>query len=906
MAENKNLSTNQKKLIDEALRELESLSNKGKQSINPIIEYLSNDIWDVRKKASECLIQFGEDVVPYITSNLKSHYFQDEDLLYWSIQTLGGLGKDTSVNILLEWLEDPSFPKNYRVFIVKALEKNKSNKAIKPLIESLCDESYDVQFEAAEVLKNYGKKVIPHLQTAFSSDKVEIRTWVSRILGQLLGKDAMTFFKNMLASEKRELRYYAVSALEEIGDMESLDLILSKLCDPSFLVRVQVADILKRKGEMIIPSLLSILRNGDTNEKYHAARVIYSVMGGASVQILKDRIGVDDLESKLLILSAIAETGGGEVVHYLAESFYDQNWLVQKHGANLLNQIGQSVIDPVTKLALKTDNDEVKMWLIIVLSHFKDKSIESYKQLFEKARRKEKIWMLKSLEESDNIRVMYFLIRALIDINWSVRNQAFDMLKKFKERTIIYDDKDTYLGNILVEIKSKGLEDENPVVRKLIDAANKLDVYRRRASDKDGNPKQGHEKIIGNEIEKISNEKTFKSILFHNHGTPYQITIDDLLIKAMESGASDIHISAGYPPVFRIRGGMIKQDLQILTADNTKFLTCSVISEPLRNEFETHKELDVSYEISGVSRFRLNIFQEVSGIGLVFRIIPTKIPEIEEIMAPPILEELCKRKKGLILVTGPTGSGKSTTLAAMISKINHSRKEHIITIEDPVEFIHKPVLSKITQREVKVSTHSFAGALRSALREDPNIILVGEMRDLETIELAIVAAETGHLVFGTVHTSSASSTIDRIIDAFPSGKHEQIRVALVEGLVGIVAQTLIPKADGHGQVAAFEVMTMTSAIGNLIREGKTIQIRDYILQGKKQGMILLDDALAKLIQEKLITYEDALYACYDKDSFKKKFAGAGNYGDRKKTLSNYSDPLDAPMDGLPPKRPFKS
>jgi twitching motility protein PilT len=228
--------------------------------------------------------------------------------------------------------------------------------------------------------------------------------------------------------------------------------------------------------------------------------------------------------------------------------------------------------------------------------------------------------------------------------------------------------------------------------------------------------------------------------------------MDDLLRKAIESGASDIHISAGYSPVFRIQGSMTRQQLPTLTAENIKYLCCEVMSEGIRHEFEIKKEIDLSHEIPNFSRFRLNVFQEVSGIGLVFRVIPTKIPELDDICAPAILREMCNRRKGLILVTGPTGSGKSTTLATMINHINQTRKEHIITIEDPVEFIHKPILSKITQREVKVSTHSFADALRSALREDPNIILVGEMRDLETIELAIVAAETGHLVLGTVHT----------------------------------------------------------------------------------------------------------------------------------------------------------
>lgn len=900
--------TNSQRVQKEAeIQKIDELAARGTRSISEIVAHLSSDIWDVRKKASEALISFGEDVIPYITSNLKSHYFQDEDLLYWSIQTLGGLGEDTAASVLLEWMKDPSFPKNHRVFIVQAIGQNRPTRAIEPLIQALCDDSFEVQSAAAEVLKSYGKKVIPPLQAAFASDRVEIRTWVSRILGQLLGRDAMTFFRNMLASEKRELRYYAVSALEEIGDQESLDLILSRLTDSSFLVRVQVEDILKRRGEAILPSLLKMLQTGGTDEKYQAARLLYMLMGDAAVHILRERIGTHDLESKLLILSALAEAGGEAVVQHLVDAFHDPNWLVQKHAANLLCRIGPSVIEPVRQMYIRTDRGDVRGWLVTVLAYFKEKSLATSKELFADLHRRDKIRMLEALRDVDGPRVMYFLIRALGDVNWTVRNLAFEMLKNFKDKSMPYEGEETLLGELLMEVKARGLEDENSIVQRMIDAANQLDVYRRRASDRDPGGRSHHEVdskdsteyVVTGESGRPDVVKPFRSILFQNQGEQYTLSIDDLLRRAIELGASDIHISAGYPPVFRVKGAMARQELPVLSEANTKYLTTQVVNETLRHEFEVHKELDLSYEIPEVSRFRLNVFQEVTGIGLVFRVIPTRIPELHEIGAPAILKEMCERRKGLILVTGPTGSGKSTTLAALIHYINQARREHIITIEDPVEFLHKPLLSKITQREVKVSTHSFSGALRAALREDPNIILVGEMRDLETIELAIVAAETGHLVFGTVHTSSAGSTIDRIIDAFPHGKHEQIRTALVEGLYGVVAQTLVPRKDESGLVAAFEIMLMTPAIGNLIREGKTNQIRDYILQGKQKGMMLLDDSLADLIKSGTISYDDALAASYDKDAFRKRYGeSAGG-----RTGRTMNDPLSDPFDGLQPKKP---
>lgn len=885
--------------LDEALEEIGRLSAQGAAAIPKIVARLCAGAWDVRKAASEALIAFGEEVVPHVTSHLKSRYFENEDLLYWSIQVLGGLGKETAVTVLLEWLADPSFPRNYREFIVRALAGSRSARAVEPLILALSDESFEVQQAAAETLKGYGKRIIPQLQNAFASDKVEIRTWVSRILGQLLGREAITFFKNMLSSDKRELRYYAVSALEEIGDEEALRLVLTRLCDPSFLVRVRAADILRRRGETVLPDLLSLLKTGTTDERVQAAKIVYGLMGGAAFPVLRERIGSADLESKLLVLSAVAEAGAEDAVPHLVEAFRDPNWLVQRHAANLLSQIGAGVIDGLRLALARADSEEIRRGCVETLCDFGERAIEALREVFPQGSRREKARILRCLEGAQSLRTMWFLVRALADPNWSVRNRAFEMLKPFADRTIDSGDGKVSLGDLLVEVSTGGLEDENDAVKRLLVLAARLDVYRRRASDRDGadaEPKRAD--ATQHQVPPAERPRATPS-LFDGPDEPYALSIDDLLLRAIEAGASDIHLGAGYPPVFRMKSHMMKQELPVLTRGHTASLARQVLAPALRDEFERAKELDLSHEIPGASRFRLNVYQEVSGIGMVFRVIPGKIPDLDEIGVPQIVKELCRRRKGLLLVTGPTGSGKSTTLAAMINHINHARKDHIITIEDPVEFLHKPVLCKITQRELKVSTHSFAGALRSALREDPNIILVGEMRDLETIELAIVAAETGHLVLGTLHTSSAASTIDRIIDAFPAGKQEQIRATLTEGLIGVIAQTLVPRKDRSGLVAAFEVMLMTSAIGNLVREGKTGMIRDYILQGKSRGMQLLDDALAELIKGNVVTFDDALSACYDKDSFRKRYGPPGGGGGE-------SIPPMAPLPGaagVPPRKP---
>jgi twitching motility protein PilT len=329
--------------------------------------------------------------------------------------------------------------------------------------------------------------------------------------------------------------------------------------------------------------------------------------------------------------------------------------------------------------------------------------------------------------------------------------------------------------------------------------------------------------------------------------------IDDLFRLMVQKGASDLHLAAGSPPCLRLHGDMVKLEHKALTNEETQTLIFEILSEKQKRLFIENWELDCSYTVDGLGRFRCNVFMQRKGMGAVFRLIPERIKTAEELGLPPELLEMIKVHKGLVCVTGPTGSGKSTTLAALINHINQNENAHILTIEDPIEFVHPNLKSLINQREVGGHTKSFANALKAALREDPDIILVGEMRDLETIHLALTAAETGHLVFGTLHTNSAHKTIDRIIDVFPDTKQAQIRVMLSESLRGVIAQALLPRADGSGRVAAIECMFNTKAIANLIREGKTFQIPSAMQTGRAQGQIPYDTAVEGLISRGLVS-----------------------------------------------------
>lgn len=338
--------------------------------------------------------------------------------------------------------------------------------------------------------------------------------------------------------------------------------------------------------------------------------------------------------------------------------------------------------------------------------------------------------------------------------------------------------------------------------------------------------------------------------------------IEEILEKVVELKGSDLHISAGLPPIFRIDGKLQRTDAPALTSDDVETLLFPMLSNEQRRKLEQEWELDFSYGIQGLSRFRVNFYKDKGNYAAAFRVITSIVPTFEALGLPDIVRKTAEKPRGLVLVTGPTGSGKSTTLAAMIDYINNTRCEHILTIEDPIEFVHTSKKSILHQRELGQDTRSFSNALKSALREDPDIILVGEMRDLETIALALTAAETGHLVFGTLHTSSASQTIDRIIDVFPEGQQQQIRIQLSNSLIAVFAQTLMPRLqpDGtkKGRIMAQEIMIVTPAISNLIREAKAAQIYSTIQMNQGIGMQTLEMALRELYQKRLISLEDAL------------------------------------------------
>ena len=343
------------------------------------------------------------------------------------------------------------------------------------------------------------------------------------------------------------------------------------------------------------------------------------------------------------------------------------------------------------------------------------------------------------------------------------------------------------------------------------------------------------------------------------------MNLNDLLAETMSRGASDLHITVGIPPINRINGKLVSLGNERLSPKDIEEFVKTLLNEEQLQNYKNLGEVDLSYSVVGVGRFRANIYRQRGSDAMALRSVGLKIPTLEDLNHPPILTDLSRKNRGLLLVTGPTGSGKSTTLAAMINQINSERNGHILTLEDPIEFLHKHGKSVVNQREIGHDSKSYGSALRAALREDPDVILVGEMRDLETISIAVTAAETGHLVLSTLHTIGAAKTIDRIVDVFPPYQQQQIKVQLAAVLEGIISQQLIEKADGNGRVAALEILVVTPAIRNLIREGKTHQIDSSVQTGAKYGMKSMDSSLIELFKKGLISKDSLFTYCVDRE-----------------------------------------
>lgn len=682
----------------------------------------------------------------------------------------------------------------------------------------------------------------------------------------------------MLNEDSVVIRQAVISRLKDLGDSGAVRYLLTRfrLEDDNRTKKLIIETIGEIGSEDSSASLSSELINSDETLRPVIIQSLGKIGGSAATKAIFSHLTSESTTESAAARSAISNMSEEQLLKAVKENINDlehQNRLAALEALSVRDVSIDNIEDELLT-AYGDEDSSVRLKAIILLG--KSSSRKVYETL-DARRRLGDVRERKAIEESLE------KIESRIDVtSFKISSDTATSGGNYGETSGIIGNSDNDpLAKVLKSLGSRSIVSDDNIEGSQINESYGVDSQRtvdsssnlQNSSSQNEQPYSEIQKqttLSSNRGSAVSGMKIeTKPSINANKGEKYVKSLQDLMMRALKKGGSDLHIRVGYPPMIRVGGSIREDNLPVLTKENLEYLTYSVITDEkeLKKLIEDKLELDLSMENEG-TRFRLNVFHEKNGFAIVLRVIPSEILTLQDLNCPAILEKLCDRSKGLVLVVGPTGSGKSTTLAAMINYINESRSEHIITVEDPIEFVHSSQRCLLTQRELRTNTPTFSSALKAALRQDPDIILVGEMRDLETIELALTAAETGHLVFSTLHTQSASQTIDRIIQVFPANQQEQIKVQLSESLMAVISQTLLPhKENKDKRVGAFEVMIVNQAIRNLIREDKTFQIESTMSTSKGDGMILMDDYMFRLLKNREVSLEDVLMKAQDKDRF---------------------------------------
>ncbi len=882
---------------DTALDKLSSLlqsqsSDKQRKIIANILPIaLCSKHENIQKKTVQVVINYPtilKDILPSLTIS------QDTTVRFWAYFISIELGF-TKQERLLELLNSQESDEIRRIAI-DALAKKPDKQTIIAFLDKISDPSWIVRKQVKKALIAQGDGVYgviqEYFQTCSSSQKYEC----IKIIPLVLREKAFTLFQRMLESDvKGVFKPYICAGFGEIHNDLSMKILLSLLDDESLIVRQEAVKALVTWGKSVSYGALSIFPTASKETRLSLMQLLGKVLGLEVVDFMNEAFGAMTQDNKFLLLTALGEVRDPKVIPLLLPYLKDESIFISDYTKNILIKLGVHAVDPLLA-TLDSEDDNLTIQVLRVLGAIGSK--EALRPL------------LFLIDNSKKTLVRTCAIEAISKL------QKFDLIAGLL--LIKLDDKDISIRHTIVENLSKHPRkaflkdlvmccfDRNPDVawwsreifkrRDYAGVSSLLKLY-------DGSTDFEKERIIAL-VSKLNNDQLdiilqksdiqFDSLKPENVETKVlrrkyakeNITdMKELLYYLQEEGGSDLHLSIGVPPSIRIHGELVRTTFEIITPEKSRFLLFSLMNDHQKKEFNEKMELDFSYDIPDCARFRANVFMQKNGMAGVFRIIPNVVPSFNELgMDTTILEKLCNNKSGLILVTGATGSGKSTTLASMIDYINRTRYDHIITIEDPIEFVHQHKRSVITQRELGSNTISFTNALRSALREDPDVILVGEMRDNETMKLAIAASETGHLVFSTLHTNSAYESINRIVGSFPGDVQQTIRMQLSASIKGVISQRLIPAYMASGRVMAYEILTGSTSVKRCIKEDKTDQIISMMQTSRGEGMITMDQCLEDLVVAKRITYDDGFKNAADKKEFQKRLenrvgkANAGDFG----------------------------
>jgi len=825
----------------------------------------------VQQKSAEILGKRLSTVAEQLQALL--HHPADS-IRYWSLFLLG-LGGRLEPEHVLNILRNPE-KDEIKMLAADLAVRLKVPGGLELLIALMENPSFMLRRHINELLLKQGELLLPVIKNVFASGKLHQKYWGLKLLVDVSGPKAIKQIQKFLLSKDPVVRLYAIAALEFVPGEKSLGFLFSAMLDQSPLMRYQAVQVLSRKGDEALQKALKIMKNKSPELKDEVIVIAGRILGPRAMTIFAQDLESPNPDERYYALKAIGVSPDREGIARLIKAFRDPVWVIRSLASDLLGQLGTVATDALIG-ALGDEDFDTLSWAAKTLGAGHDPS--SVRNLLnivdhhpdDNAR----ICAIKALSRLDVEFTVDLLILGFRQPAMSIRHAIVEALSRMTRGKVIKPllislfDRDKTIS-FWCEKTLKNLQyPALPSVLTMLVTLNEREAEKFNRFLHQLKPEQ-IEKLLGRERLQLDDfdpetqpEEEFLAVALSEYRD-----LRDLLFQVKEQKGSDLHLVVGLPPMIRIHGDLTRTSLPPLSEERANQLLLPILTEDQRRTFSEKFEIDFSYEVKHVGRFRANIFRQRGGVSGVFRIIPTTIPTFEDLgLDRRVFEPICDHRNGLILVTGPTGSGKSTTMAAMVDVINKTRYEHILTIEDPIEFVHQHKRCSVNQRELSVHTLSFAAALKSALREDPDIILVGEMRDPETIKLALTAAETGHLVFSTLHTINTYESINRIIGAFSSDHQEQVRQELSGVLRAIVSQKLLPRSDHKGRVLAYELLVCNTAVKNLIKEAKLDQIISIMQTSQGDNMQTMDQSLANLVMAGACSQDSVLPHVIDKKSF---------------------------------------
>ena len=868
---------------DSALEKLASLlqtqtSDKQRKIISNVLPVaLASKHESIQKKTVKIVVNYPtilKDVLPSLTiaTNLTVRFWA-----YFTSIELGFKKKEDLISILNSRESD-----EIKRIAIDALGKSNDRDIIVALLEKINDPSWIVRKQAKKVLISKGDSIYQIIQEYFQNCSSGQKYECIKIIPLILREKAFTLFQRMLEVDKSgNFKPYLCAGFGEIKNDLSLKVLLNLLEDDSFIVRQEAVKALTGWGRAVVNGALAIFPTASKDTKICLMQLLGKVLGMEVIKFFNECFGTLNQDTKYLLLTALGEIQDPKVIPELLIYLKDDSIFIQNYAKDMLVKLGVHAVDFLIS-KLDSEDEVLTIQILKVLGEIGSKEalrpllfiIDNYKKTIIRTCAIEAISKLQKFD-----LVAGLLLLKLDDKDTSIRYTIIENLAKhprnafLKELVISCFDRNQDIAWGSREILKKRDYAGIAPFLKLFDSATDVERERMIVLVSKLNAEQLGKILQQTEItlETLQPENVEYKVLRRKYDKENITDMKELLYYLQEEHGSDLHLSIGVPPSIRVHGELVRTTFETITPEKSRYLLYSLMNDHQKKEFNEKMELDFSYEIPDCARFRANVFMQKNGMAGVFRIIPNSVPAFNELgIDTLVLEKICNNKSGLVLVTGATGSGKSTTLASMIDYINRTRYDHIITIEDPIEFVHQHKRSVVSQRELGTNTLTFSNALKSALREDPDVILVGEMRDTETMKLAIAASETGHLVFSTLHTNSAYESINRIVGSFPGDIQQSIRMQLSASIRGVISQRLIPAYMGSGRVLAYEVLLGSTPVKRCIKEDKTDQIISTMQTSRGEGMITMDQCLEELVVSKRITYDDAFRNAADKKDFQKR------------------------------------